>query len=107
MGLPGGPPLRMLWVLTEPSTPAVSCHASGQIQVPATRPPSVRRSTSLAIAIGYPDLISITNTTLNKTGQAIEAIGLAMAVYLAVSVSLSLAMNAYNAAILRRGGRTT
>ena len=63
------------------------------------------KNSSLAVAIGYPDLISITNTTLNQTGQAIEAIALAMAVYLMVSVTLSLAMNAYNAAILRRGGR--
>ena len=62
------------------------------------------KNSSLAVAIGYPDLISITNTTLNQTGQAIEAIALAMAVYLAISVSLSVAMNAYNAAILRRGG---
>jgi general L-amino acid transport system permease protein len=63
------------------------------------------KNSSLAVAIGYPDLLSITNTTLNQTGQAIEAIALAMAVYVLVSVSLSLAMNAYNAAILRRGGR--
>jgi general L-amino acid transport system permease protein len=62
------------------------------------------KNSSLAVAIGYPDLISITNTTLNQTGQAIEAIALAMAVYLVVSLTLSLAMNAYNAAILRRGG---
>jgi general L-amino acid transport system permease protein len=51
-------------------------------------------------------LISITNTTLNQTGQAIEAIALAMSVYLAISVSLSFAMNTYNAAILARGGRS-
>jgi general L-amino acid transport system permease protein len=63
------------------------------------------KNSTLAVAIGYPDLISITNTTLNQTGQAIEAIALAMAVYLGVSLILSLAMNAYNAAILRRGGR--
>jgi general L-amino acid transport system permease protein len=62
------------------------------------------KNSSLAVAIGYPDLISITNTTLNQTGQAIEAIALAMAAYLVVSLNLSLAMNAYNAAILRRGG---
>jgi general L-amino acid transport system permease protein len=62
------------------------------------------KNSSLAVAIGYPDLISITNTTLNQTGQAIEAIALAMTVYLVVSVSLSIAMNVYNAAILRRGG---
>jgi general L-amino acid transport system permease protein len=68
---------------------------------------NVVKNSSLAVAIGYPDLLSITNTTLNQTGQAIEAIALAMAVYLLVSLSLSLAMNAYNAAILRRGGRTT
>ncbi len=63
------------------------------------------KNSSLAVAIGYPDLISITNTTLNQTGQAIEAIAVAMAAYLVVSVGVSLAMNAYNAAILRRGGR--
>ena len=68
---------------------------------------NVVKNSSLAVAIGYPDLLSITNTTLNQTGQAIEAIALAMAVYLLVSLSLSLAMNTYNAAILRRGGRTT
>jgi general L-amino acid transport system permease protein len=62
------------------------------------------KNSSLAVAIGYPDLISITNTTLNQTGQAIEAVALAMAAYLVVSGSVSLAMNAYDAAILRRGG---
>jgi general L-amino acid transport system permease protein len=62
------------------------------------------KNSSLAVAIGYPDLISITSSTLNQTGQAIEAIALAMAAYLAVSLGVSLAMNAYNAAILRRGG---
>ena len=51
------------------------------------------KNSSLAVAIGYPDLISITNTTLNQTGQAIEAIALAMAVYLAISLTMSLAMN--------------
>jgi general L-amino acid transport system permease protein len=64
------------------------------------------KNSSLAVAIGYPDLMTITNTTLNQTGQAIEAIALAMGVYLAVSVSVSLSMNAYNAAVLRRGGRS-
>jgi general L-amino acid transport system permease protein len=65
---------------------------------------NVVKNSSLAVAIGYPDLISITNTTLNQTGQAIESIALAMAVYLAISLTLSLAMNGYNAAVLRRGG---
>ena len=63
------------------------------------------KNSSLGVAIGYPDLVSITNTTLNQTGQAIEAIALAMAAYLGVSLGVSLVMNAYNAATLRRGGR--
>jgi general L-amino acid transport system permease protein len=62
------------------------------------------KNSSLSVAIGYPDLMSITNTTLNQTGQAIEAIALAMSVYLAVSLSLSAGMNLYNRATLRRGG---
>ena len=65
------------------------------------------KNSSLAVAIGYPDLISITNTTLNQTGQPIEAIAVAMAVFLVISVGLSLTMNAYNAALLRRGERSS
>jgi general L-amino acid transport system permease protein len=45
------------------------------------------------VAIGYPDLISITSTTLNQTGQAIEAIGLAAIIYLAISLTISLALH--------------
>jgi general L-amino acid transport system permease protein len=66
---------------------------------------NLAKNSSLAVAIGYPELISITNTTLNQTGQAIEAIVLAMIVYLAISLTISLAMNRYNRAVLRRGGR--
>lgn len=65
---------------------------------------NLAKNSSLAVAIGYPDLISITSTTLNQTGQAIEAVGLAMTVYLAISLAVSLAMNRYNLALTRRGG---
>jgi general L-amino acid transport system permease protein len=58
---------------------------------------NLAKNSSLAVAIGYPDLISITNTTLNQTGQAIEAIALAMFVYLAISLAISLAMGLYEA----------
>jgi general L-amino acid transport system permease protein len=51
------------------------------------------KNSSLAVAIGYPDLISITSTTLNQTGQAIEAIGLAAIIYLAISLTISLALH--------------
>jgi general L-amino acid transport system permease protein len=64
---------------------------------------NLAKNSSLAVAIGYPDLISITNTTLNQTGQAIEAIVLVTVVYLAISLTISLAMNIYNGAITGRG----
>jgi general L-amino acid transport system permease protein len=59
----------------------------------------------LAVAIGYPDLISITNTTLNQTGQAIEAIAVVMVVYIAVGLLISLAINVFDNASSRRAGR--
>jgi general L-amino acid transport system permease protein len=61
------------------------------------------KNSSLAVAIGYPDLISITNTSLNQTGQAIESIAVAMTCYLAIGLLMSLVMNLYNDRALRRG----
>jgi general L-amino acid transport system permease protein len=57
------------------------------------------KNSSLAVAIGYQDIVSIANTTLNQTGQAIEGIVIIMAVYLTFSLSISLFMNWYNARI--------
>ena len=57
---------------------------------------NLTKNSSLAVAIGYPDLVSIGNTTLNQTGQAIEAILIFMAVYLTISLLISLFMNWYN-----------
>lgn len=54
------------------------------------------KNSSLAVAIGYPDLVSISSTTLNQTGQAIEAMGLMMLVYLLISLSISALMNGLN-----------
>ena len=57
----------------------------------------VAKNSSLAVAIGYPDLVAIVNTMLNQTGQAIEGIALIMGVYLTISLAISLFMNWYNA----------
>jgi general L-amino acid transport system permease protein len=57
---------------------------------------NLTKNSSLAVAIGYPDLVSIANTTLNQTGQAVEAISMTMAVYLTLSLAISLFMNWYN-----------
>ena len=57
---------------------------------------SLTKNSSLAVAIGYPDLVSIANTTMNQTGQAVEGIAMIMAVYLTISLLISLFMNLYN-----------
>jgi general L-amino acid transport system permease protein len=60
---------------------------------------NLTKNSSLAVAIGYPDIVSVVNTAMNQTGQAIEGILLIMAAYLTVSLSISLFMNWYNARI--------
>jgi general L-amino acid transport system permease protein len=60
---------------------------------------NITKNSSLAVAIGYQDIVSIANTTLNQTGQAIEGIAIIMGVYLSISLSISLFMNWYNARI--------
>uniref|UniRef100_UPI004047B453 amino acid ABC transporter permease n=1 Tax=Orrella sp. TaxID=1921583 RepID=UPI004047B453 len=58
---------------------------------------NITKNSSLAVAIGYPDLVSVVNTTLNQTGQAIEGIMIIMGAYLTVSLAISVIMNWYNA----------
>jgi general L-amino acid transport system permease protein len=59
---------------------------------------NLTKNSSLAVAIGYPDLFALfAGTTLNQTGQAIETIAITMAVYLALSLVTSGLMNWYNA----------
>jgi general L-amino acid transport system permease protein len=61
---------------------------------------NLTKNSSLAVAIGYPDLFAVfAGTTLNQTGQAIEIIAVTMAVYLAISLLTSALMNWYNAHI--------
>ncbi|WP_186395369.1 amino acid ABC transporter permease [Stappia sp. TSB10GB4] len=57
---------------------------------------SLIKNSSIAVVIGYPDLVNIGNTVMNQTGQAVEAIAVMMMVYLIISVVTSLLMNAYN-----------
>jgi general L-amino acid transport system permease protein len=59
---------------------------------------NLTKNSTLAVAIGYPDLVAVfAGTTLVQTHQAIEIIAITMAVYLTISLATSLAMNAYNA----------
>src|SRR5262245_41767798 len=64
---------------------------------------NLAKNTSLAIAIGYPDLMSIANTIINQTGQAVEVIAILMSVYLTLSLAISAFMNWYNARVALKG----
>ncbi len=57
---------------------------------------NITKNSSLAVAVGYPDLVSISNTSLNQTGRAIECIALVMACYLTLSLLTAAFMNYYN-----------
>jgi general L-amino acid transport system permease protein len=61
---------------------------------------NLTKNSSLAVAIAYPDLVSVfAGTSLSQTGQAIEIIAITMAVYLTISLTTSAFMNWYNARI--------
>jgi len=57
---------------------------------------NLTKNSSLAVAIGYPDFVSVAGTTINQTGQAIEGVALIMMVYLCFSLVTSALMNWYN-----------
>jgi general L-amino acid transport system permease protein len=57
---------------------------------------NLTKNSSLAVAIGYPDLFSVSGTVLNQSGRAVEVIALVMAVYLSLSLFTSFLMNWYN-----------
>ena len=57
---------------------------------------NLTKNSSLAVAVGYPDLVSISTTSLNQTGRAIESIALVMLAYLTLSLLTAAFMNWYN-----------
>lgn len=57
---------------------------------------SLTKNSSIAVVVGYPELANISNTLMNQTGQALEAIAIMMVVYLIISISTSLLMNVFN-----------
>lgn len=62
---------------------------------------NLTKNSSLAVAIGYPDLVSIANTSLNQTGRAVECIALIMLIYLGLSLLTAWLMNRYNRRVTR------
>lgn len=62
---------------------------------------NLTKNSSLAVIIGYPDLVSIANTSINQNGQALEVIVIIMGVYLTLNLAISVLMNALNARVTR------
>ena len=57
---------------------------------------NLTKNSSLAVAVGYPEVVSIANTSLNQSGRAVECIAVIMLVYLTLSLSTSALMNWFN-----------
>jgi general L-amino acid transport system permease protein len=57
---------------------------------------SLAKNSSLGVAIAFPDLVSVGNTVLNQTGQAVEVIAIEMTCYLTLSLAISALLNWYN-----------
>jgi len=60
---------------------------------------AIAKNSSLAVAIGYPEFVSVGGTILNQSGQAVEIVGIWMGVYLCISLLISLGMNIYNSKV--------
>jgi general L-amino acid transport system permease protein len=57
---------------------------------------NLTKNSSLAVAVGYPELFHVTGTILNQSGRAVEMISLVMSTYLSISLLTSAFMNWYN-----------
>jgi len=87
LGLPSGPTLRLV-ILPQALRVIVPPLTSQYL--------NLTKNSSLAVAIGYPDLVSVTNTSANQTGQVVEAVAMMMVVYLIISLCIAGFMNWYN-----------
>lgn len=65
---------------------------------------SLTKNSSLAVVIGYPDLVRVSQVTISETGRAVECITILLVVYLSLSLLTALAMNLYNQRVMARGG---
>jgi general L-amino acid transport system permease protein len=66
---------------------------------------NLTKNSSLALAIGYPDLVSVSRTIMNQSGRATQMLAIIMTTYLIMSLSISFLMNLLNRAVTRKGER--
>jgi general L-amino acid transport system permease protein len=88
-----------LWVVILPQAVRVILPSLGNLYV------TLAKSTSFAIAIGFPDLFSVYGTVANQSGRALEGLLIAMAAYLLISFAISGLANLYNRHVMRKGAR--
>ncbi|WP_206952459.1 amino acid ABC transporter permease [Trinickia acidisoli] len=88
-----------LWVIVLPQALRVMLPSLGNQYI------SLTKSTSFAIAIGFPDLFNVYGTVANQSGRSLEGILIIMVVYLLISVSISALMNLYNRRVIKKGAR--
>jgi general L-amino acid transport system permease protein len=88
-----------LWVVVLPQAVRVIIPSVGNLYV------TIAKSTSFAIAIGFPDMFSVYGTVANQTGRALEGLLLVMVVYLLISLSISAIVNTYNRRVMKKGAR--
>lgn len=93
LGLPAGRIMRLV-ILPQAMRTIIPPLASQYI--------NLTKNSSLAVAIGFPDLINISNTVINQTGQALEVIFIFMGCYLTINLLISALMNRLNAAFLAK-----
>jgi len=94
LGLRGAQQLR--WVVLPQALRVIVPALTNQLS-------SLVKNSSLAVAVGYPELVSVANTSLNSTGRAFECIAIVMATYLLLSLLIAALMNRYNARVALRG----
>jgi general L-amino acid transport system permease protein len=88
-----------LWVVVLPQAVRVILPSLGNLYV------TVAKSTSFAIAIGFPDMFSVYGTVANQTGRALEGIIIVMVGYLLISLFISASANLYNRRVMKKGAR--
>jgi len=66
---------------------------------------NLTKNSSLAIAVGYPDLFNVYGTIANQSGRSLEGILIVMGVYLSLSLTISALVNTYNRRVALRGAR--
>jgi His/Glu/Gln/Arg/opine family amino acid ABC transporter permease subunit len=88
-----------LWVVVLPQAVRIILPSLGNLYV------TVAKSTSFAIAIGFPDMFSVYGTVANQTGRALEGIIIVMVVYMLISFAISAIANLYNRHLMKKGAR--